>query len=423
MSLIDIDRKTAYEVLEKVELLNAYSNIELNNRIGFNKPNNPSFVREIVYGVIKNKYLLDYYIDQFAKKVDKKDKILLEMGIYQLAFMDSVPNYAAISTTVDLAKKVRYGKDKFINGVLRNFERTRDKIKEPKEEYLKYSIDKDLYSLILDQYGEEDCRKILKVSNITPDLSIRVNTNLISSEDLKKELEDNGYLVNNSSYSNRALIVKGKGLIESLEFKKGYFSIQDQSSILSIDVFLEDYNGANEFIIDTCAAPGGKSLSIREKISKDSHVISCDIYNNKLKLIDSECERLSLNKIETFMHDSRNVVQGWINKADRVLCDVPCSGLGVFRRKPEIKLKNDIDFDELIKTQEEILNTSSKYVKNGGILQYSTCTININENEDQISKFLRNNEDFRLEKEIKLLQSDDTDGFYIARLRKNASRI
>lgn len=414
----DIDRKTAYSVLLRVEIDKSYSNIELNSALKENKVNNPSFVREIVYGVIKYKYLLDFYINSFAKKIDIKDRIILRMGVYQLLYMNSVPAYAAISTSVDLAKKVRYGKDRFINGVLRNIERNRDSLIKPKDDWILYSINQDIYSLILKQYKEEKTKNILISSNETPNLSIRVNLNNCTVDELSSELKEDGFSVEKSKYSSRALIVNGKNLLEESSFKDGKFSVQDESSILSIDTFLEDYNGGNELIIDTCAAPGGKSLAIKEKISKDSHLISCDIYDNKLKLIKKECERLNLSNIDIRLNDGRNLMDEYEFKAHRVLCDVPCSGLGVFRRKPEIKYKDDIDFNDLIETQKEILNTSARYVRDNGVLQYSTCTINKEENEEQIKEFLDNHNDFTLEKEICLLPTDNVDGFYIAKMRR-----
>lgn len=422
MSSFDINRKTIYDILVDIEINKAYSNIEVNNKIKSNNIENSSFIREMVFGIIKNQYLLDFYINQYAKKVDKKDMILLRMGLYQLLYMNSVPPYAAISTTVDLAKKVRYGKDKFINGVLRNLSRNLDNLSEPNDLSTKYSIESWIIDLLRKTYTDEEIENILIESNKTPLLSIRVNIKKTNKDALKEKLISSGFEVFDSNYSNRGLYVKGKNVLDSNEYKEGLFSIQDQSSIVCIDELLKDYDNKNEFIIDTCAAPGGKSLSIREVISNDSNLLSCDIYDNKLKLISNEANRLGLN-INTLNHDATSVLNEYIDKADRVLCDVPCSGLGILRKKPEIKYKKLIDFDILLDTQYSILSTASKYIKDNGIIVYSTCTINDDENNAQVNRFLKENNNFVLEKEIKYVQNEFIDGFYIAKLRKNASRI
>lgn len=423
---MDLSRKTAYEILFEIEKEEAYSNLTINRFLEKNRPDNPAFIRELVYGVLENKILLDYYLDKLIpsgiKKVKKKEATLLRLGLYQLIFMDSVPDYAAVNETVTLAKKLVRGREGFINGVLRGYMKKGSEIKLPDEtkdlkHYLsiKYSFPLWLIEKWDKQYGMEECKKLLEASNARPKLSIRVNVNKTSREELKDYLEEKGYEVTEGTFSNRTLHVKGSGLLEDERYTEGYFSIQDEASTVAADEL-----GAKpgETVIDVCAAPGGKTSAIAELMGNNGKVYSCDIYEHKLELIDKLAERLDLSIIEPTLLDGTSGNAEWNETADRVLADVPCSGLGVIRRKPEIKYKDITDFRELVKIQKSILENAANYVKPGGTLVYSTCTINKDENELQVKAFLENNNGFELISEKQFLPTEDIDGFYVCKMIK-----
>ena len=423
---MDLSRKTAFEILFEIEKEDAYSNLTINRFLEKNRPENPAFIRELVYGVLENKILLDYYLDKLIpsgiKKVKKKEATLLRLGMYQLIFMDSVPDYAAVNETVTLAKKLVRGREGFINGVLRGYMKKGSEIKLPDESkdlryYLsiKHSFPLWLIEKWEKQYGMEACKKLLEASNARPQLSIRVNITKTSREELKEYLEKKGYEVSEGTFSKRTLHVKGSGLLEDERYTEGYFSIQDEASTVAADEL-----GAKpgETIIDVCAAPGGKTSAIAELMGNDGKVFSCDIYEHKLELIAKLAERLDLSIIEPTLLDGTSGNAEWNETADRVLADVPCSGLGVIRRKPEIKYKDITDFGDLVQIQKKILENASKYVKSGGTLVYSTCTINKDENELQVKSFLESNKEFELISEKQFLPTEDIDGFYVCKMIK-----
>ena len=423
---MDLSRKTAFEILFEIEKEEAYSNLTINRFLEKNRPDNPAFIREVVYGVLENKILLDYYLDKLIpsgiKKVKKKEATLLRLGLYQLIFMDSVPDYAAVNETVTLAKKLVRGREGFINGVLRGYMKKGSEVKLPDEtkdlkHYLsiKYSFPLWLIEKWDKQYGMEECKKLLEASNARPKLSIRVNVNKTSREELKNYLEEKRYEVTEGTFSKRTLHVKGSGLLEDERYTEGYFSIQDEASTVAADEL-----GAKpgETVIDVCAAPGGKTSAIAELMGNNGKVYSCDIYEHKLELIDKLAERLDLSIIEPTLLDGTSGNAEWNETADRVLADVPCSGLGVIRRKPEIKYKDITDFRELVQIQKSILENAANYVKPGGTLVYSTCTINKDENELQVKAFLENNNGFELISEKQFLPTEDIDGFYVCKMIK-----
>lgn len=423
---MDINRKTAFDVLMDVEKNEAYSNLSLNNYIEKNRPDSPAFVRELVYGVLKNKFLLDRFLQQLIpsglKKVKKQDLMLLRMGVYQISYMDSVPEYAAVSRTVDMAKKLARGREGFINGVLRGYIRNRQQLvlpdrKEKLEEYLSvmYSVEPWIVRLWTEAYGEEKAEELLKASNETPELCIRVNLMKTHRDSLKEILEAQDFQVKKTEVSCRGLLVRGSGLLETKEYEEGFFSVQDEASILASDML-----GAEpaDKVADVCAAPGGKTFATAELMAGDGVIYAMDKYEHKLKLMEAQAKRAGIDNIRLLLHDSTAPRQELKGQMDKVLADVPCSGLGVMRRKPEIKYKGRQDLDELIERQERILKAAAEYVRAGGILVYSTCTINPLENENQIEKFLRGNKEFKALEQKQLLPTGGTDGFFICKMRK-----
>lgn len=423
---MDLNRKTAFQVLLAVEKDRAYSNLELNNQIKINKPDSPAFVRELVYGVLENKILIDYYIDKLvasgARKIKSQPLVLLRMGIYQLEFMDSVPKYAAINETVKLAKKFAKGRDGFINGVLRNYIKIKEEIELPSiennpVEYFctKYSYDKWIVKLWIRQFGISMCEKMLKAMNGRPDISIRINLMKTDKKNLLEKLSARGFDVKEGELSERVLFIKGSDILSSPEYAEGLFSIQDEASVITSDMLDAE---PDKTVLDICAAPGGKTLATAELMNNSGRVCAFDIYEHKLSLIEKESRRLGIEIIETSENDGCIYNSAFSEMADCVLVDGPCSGLGVIRRKPEIKYKHLADDGKsLADKQYEILMNSSRYVKRGGTLIYSTCTINQIENQDVSSRFLENNKDYQMVYEHQYLPvNEETDGFYICKM-------
>lgn len=428
---MDINRKTAYNTLLEMETNQAYSNIELNKQIGELQPDSPAFVRELVYGVIENRVYLDHILQQLIPKglkgLKKQTLTLLRMGLYQLIFMDSVPDYAAVNEIVKMARRLVPGRDGFVNGVLRGYNKKKDQLEMPDYDTnpigylsLKYSFAEWIVKLWSEQYGLEKAEQLLAASNSKPPVSIRVNRLKISRKDLAERLRGKGFEVEHGRLSERSLFVKGSGLLSTEEFESGLFSVQDESSILAAEILAPK---SGETIIDVCAAPGGKTLAISEIMANTGRVLAFDIYEHKLELLKKETQRLGIYIIETGEHDGTLLCEELVQSADRVLVDGPCSGLGVIRRKPEIKYKElEDDGRELADKQLAILETASQYVKKEGFLLYSTCTVNKIENAEVVSRFLRKHKEYELVRSRQLLPGvDETDGFFICKMRRRGS--
>lgn len=425
---MDANRKTAYLTLVDVEAKRAYSNLALNHKIALTKPNSPAFVRELVYGVLENKLKLDYFLDMLVKDGVKSLKtpelIILRMGLYQLGYMDSVPEYAAVNESVVLAKKYCRSKAGLINGVLREYQNKKismnlPEIDQGEVEYLsiKYSYAPWIIELWLKYYSKSFVESLLKAGNERPPMTVRINWLKIIKEDLIKALRERGFEVKNGKICQNAINVKGSGLLESDLYEMGLFTPQDESSMLVAEK-LDPKQG--HIVMDVCAAPGGKTTAIAERMNNTGKIIASDIYRRKLDMVDKEAKRLGITNIETRSWDATRVDSTMVQKADRVLVDVPCSGLGVVRRKPEIKYKEYTDEMQLLpKKQLAILSASSQYVKPGGMLVYSTCTINPEENEKVISEFLSKNGKFeKIERTLLLPNVNGTDGFFICVMKR-----
>ena len=459
---IDLDREAAFKALLAIERDGSYSNLELSKMLASDGISNKGFIREIVYGVTENKIYLDYILDKFIKKGAAKTKlqalIILRMGVYQILFMNSVPNYAAVNESVALARRFARGMDGFINGVLRNFIRNMDSASEidvkGQLEYLsiRYSCQLKLVEELVSMLGFEHAKMLLEHAGHRPPLSIRVNVAKISVKELADRLRANGFEIEGSKLSDRVLLVKGGALTEAIEYKEGLFSIQSEESCAIVD-FADAKS--TELVIDLCAAPGGKAAAMAEQILKPStstepltetepgkqpststepltktepgiaggKVVALELYEHRAALIEATARRLGLENIEVRCQDAVEQIDELVGKADLVLADVPCSGLGVIRRKPEMKYRDEFDFDELVEIQKGILETGSSYLKPGGRLIYSTCTINPRENELMVKDFLERYEEFISEKEVKLSPFDNGyDGFYMNKLKKIEGR-
>ena len=428
---MDINRKTAYSTLLSVETKKAYSNLALNHNVRISKPTSQSFVRELVYGVLERKLTLDYYLDQLVdhgvKSLKKQELTVLRMGLYQLAYMDSVPEYAAVYESVALAKKFCRGKSGLVNGVLREYLKRKDSITLPDREkdeirYLsiKYSYAPWIIEKWLEFYKMEFVEKLMEAGNQTPPMTIRYNWLKVVKGDLIQLLEERGFEVEDGKICTNSLNVKGSGLLETEFYKMGLFTPQDESSTL-VSEMLDPKQG--DLIVDVCAAPGGKTTAIAERMNNTGMIIASDIYRRRLDQVDREARRLGIVNIETKAWDATRTDPQLVKKADRVLVDAPCSGLGVVRRKPEIKYREKTsDLEHLPEKQLAILTASSEYVKPSGTLVYSTCTVNPDENEKVIKAFLKRNPVFRQEERKLLLPSvNGTDGFFICVMKRASS--
>lgn len=426
---MDKNRRLAYDILFSIEVKKQYSNIALNNFIEREKEKydiRENFIRGLVYGVLENKIYLDFLISKLIKSrlkdVKRQDLIILRMGIYQIKFLDSVPNYSVVDESVKLAKKLCSGRDKFINAVLRTYidreielEHLLEKIYiEDKIKYLsiKYSVHYTIVKTLLNSYDYDELEEILSAFLQDDRIFIRCNKKKTERDLLKDLLESKGFFVRKGNLAKSALEVKGSSLLSDELYKKGYFSVQNQASQYLVELL--EIKG-NEKVLDMCAAPGGKSLAICENLL-EGYVIARDIYPAKLNTIEMEARRLDIENIETQCVDGEKYISNDKEKFDIVLCDVVCSGFGVIGSKPEIKHKiYDENLASLPIKQMKILENGSKYVKKNGKLVYSTCTILKEENQDVVSKFLAENKGFSLLNQQTLLPNRfDTEGFFIA---------
>ena len=399
-------REIAYKVLLDVEKNKNYSNMSINKHFKDVRLSNQDrgLATEIIYGVIENKYYIDYMIDKLSKvKTNKMEiyvKTLLRMGIYQIMFLNSISDYAAVNETVNLAKKKNSKVSGFINGILRNVIRQKEEIGKVKTkddvDYLaiKYSYDKWMIRNWMIHFGKEFTEELLEANNERPNIYLRINTLKITRDELIKKLEKQNIKAEKVNVVEEAIKVEHLKDIENNSlYKEGLFTVQDVSSMLVGKVMNPK---ENSLVLDVCSAPGGKTTHMATLMNNTGQVVSRDIYDHKLKLIKAASKRLGLTNVDVEEFDGMKLDRESIGKFDYVLADVPCSGLGIIRRKPEIKYKEKEEFRQLPPIQKKILENASKYVKVGGTLIYSTCTIQDSENIDVVNEFLQKNKNFEL---------------------------
>lgn len=424
-------RQLSYEILMAVFYKGAYSNIAINKALQNSGLQNldRGFVTELVYGTIGQRLYLEHIIQKFSKtpikKLSKEVLTILTMGLYQIKFMDSVTEFAAVDESVKLAKKVFPKGSGFVNGVLRNVLRDPQafEIKAKNKDLalsIQHSLSLDIVKLLKDQYGEKETIRILENLGKKPSLYIRANCLRISAEDLKKELEQGDCKVETIETEPCALKVENlKKIQDNPSYQKGFFTVQDLSSMKAVRE-LDPMEG--ESILDLCASPGGKSTFMAELMKNKGAIEARDISENKLKLVQEAAGRLGITIIHTKPMDATKLDESLIQKFDRVLVDAPCSGLGIIRKKPELRYKTLAEIEPIYEVQAKILENAANYLKPGGILVYSTCTINKKENEKQVENFLEKEEssEFRcLGEETMLFREGESDGFYVAKIEKS----
>jgi len=426
-------RSTALKVLNKVERDGAYSNIELSSALSQSglDGRDSAFCSALVRGVLERRVTLDYIISRHSsvkiKKIAPVVLDILRMGVYQLFFMDKVPENAAVFESVELAKKYAKRSSGFINGVLRGIIRDENAFVLPDGDgieslCIRYSVSPSLARLLGSAYGD-DAEKFLEASFGKPPLDIRVNTLKTSADELAASFINSGIKAIRCDNLSDMLILETSGAPDVLPgFNEGLFHVQDKASQLCC-LALSPKPG--ERVLDICAAPGGKSFTLAEMMKDEGTIVSCDIHSHRTALIRSGAKRLGINCIQATVNDA-TVGNPQLGEFDKVLCDVPCSGFGVIRRKPEIRYKNADELSDLYSLQRTILKKTSERVKKGGILVYSTCTLNPAENQDAVNEFLSENRTFEpvpLFGEGECMKTffthiDGTDGFFAAKLMR-----
>lgn len=423
-------RDIVLNILMDIETNKTFSNQAISKALSknqFEDKRDRAFITRLAEGVMEQLISLDYIINLYSKtKVNKCKpmiRCLLRMGAYQILYMESVPDSAACNESVKLAKTHGFGSlAGFVNGVLRSIARNKEVIPEPSKdksspEYLsiKYSMPMWLCNKIKEDYPD-NYLKIMEGCFWDRHTSIRVNTTRISKEELKTMLEDAGIEVELGRYSEKALLINNYDFIKKVPgYKKGYFTVQDESSMCAVTAAGIKQG---DVVLDVCAAPGGKTTCAAEILNGTGKIYSMDISQDKLELIEENVERLGFDNVNVSCHNATQFIEGM--KADVVIADLPCSGLGIIGRKNDIKYRlEEKQLKELAQLQRNILNTVCNYVQDRGTLLYSTCTINPEENQDNVKRFLEEHKEFELVEDRLFLQGVDfCDGFYYAVLKK-----
>lgn len=430
-------RQIAYEALLKTEKEGAYSNIALDFLLSKTDydTRDKAFVSNLFYGVIERKITLDYqislYLSKPISKLKKELLTILRAGAYQILFMDKVPSSAAVNESVKIAKNNGYSHASgMVNAVLRKIDKNGLKLPENVDsvEYIsvKYSCPEWLINKWIKELGKEDTIGILESSIGPSDNYIRVNNTKTNADDLIDILEKEGIIANKTEIDNCLKITLGGKGVESLQsYKDGLFHVQDAACQLCSAALNAT---ENQRVFDMCAAPGGKTYTIAENMNSIGEVLSFDIHPHRVELIKKGAERLGLNCVNALEGDA-SIFYEELGFADAVLCDVPCSGFGIIGRKPEIKYKNPDEIKSLPQIQLTILENASRYVKAGGRLVYSTCTLSKSENEKVCERFLKSNNNFHVVKPFEnsgegdyltlLPHKHNTDGFFIACFERN----
>lgn len=434
-------RELAFKILKNAVSGATYSNIAIDNALKKNEMSgaDAGLLTAIVMGVTERRMTLDHIIDKLSSRPDEVEsdtRILLQIGIYQVTYLDRIPEYAAVNETVSLAPRRSRG---FVNAIMREY--LRRKRKEtlgeifPDEESqpieflsIYYSFPQDVCERFLSIYGIERTKKIFEIFNRPPKLTLRINTLKISRQDYARLLDEREIKYTLSERLENAVLLENVNFGALPGFDEGYFFVQDEASQTCVEA-VDAKEGM--MMIDACSCPGSKSFGSAIKMNNKGKILSFDLHESKLSLIEKSAKRLGIDIITAAARDGRHLDESLIGQADRVLCDVPCSGLGVIAKKPEIRYKSLSDFARLPEIQLAILENCSKYVKVGGILVYSTCTVLPEENEMNVERFLSSHPEFapadftvgdiKSEGGMLSLSPDKhgTDGFFVAKFIKN----
>jgi len=434
-------RETALNALMACRKSGAWSNGVLKEYIQRDRldSRDAALATRLCYGVLQNRQKLDFYLQQLLrgrlKDLHPVVRDILHLGLYQIYELDKIPDSAAVNESVTLTKK--YNKNpkaaSLVNGVLRNAVRNRAQLNEPVSYADKYSHPDELISLLKANLPKGKLEPMLIANNASPETVVQVNTLRITAAQLLLRLEKEHVSAKPHGWMKDCLVLSGTGSIENLpSFKEGLFYVQDPAAKLS--VLCAKLPKEEIKVLDCCSAPGGKSFAAAIAMECLGQITSCDVHAHKTGLIANGAARLGLTNITVCQQDATQTVSRWVDAMDVVIADVPCSGLGIIRKKPDIRYKDLSELKELPKLQLAILENQAAYVKKGGTLLYSTCTVLKAENEDVVSAFLAKHEDFYTEPldlpevfpqnetgMLTLIPGEyDTDGFFICRLRRKA---
>ena len=421
---MDRDRRLAFLILKEISSKGTWSNLAVKDALSSQKASSEAFVREPVYGCIRNQKLLDFNIDRFLRspRLKTAERVLLRMGFFQLALMDGVADHAAVNETVALASAFMKGRQGFINAVLRSFQRDGKRLLDDGCA-VRYSCADWIERLWTKAYGPERAEEFMKASCRPAPFTIRANTVRISRDALAERLRALGLEAEDSALSERCLTVKGGGALDTEEYKNGLFSVQGEASANAVEL-LAPLPG--ESVLDLCAAPGGKTCAAAEMMEDRGRIAAFDVYAHRAELIKKEAERLGHGIIVTGTMDASVFEPSLEGLWDAVIADVPCSGLGTLSRNPEIKLREmspgeaEKYIAELALTQREILKNAARYVKEGGRILYSTCTVDPFENEQITEGFISEHPGYSIEKQQQIYPSaNGPDGFYSCVIRRS----
>lgn len=430
-------RETALNVLIAVRKEAAWSNGILKAYIQRDRLSgkDAALATRLCYGVIQNRALLDAYLKQLLtgklKDLHPVVRDILHLGLYQIYKMDRIPDSAAVNESVQLAKKYcKFPKASgLVNAVLRNAVRTAGTLEEPRGYAEKYSHPQELIDFLKEYVGAANLAGMLEANNAIPPMTVQVNLKKITLEALINQLESEGVDAKPHSVFPQCLILENTGNIEQLpSFQSGLFYVQDPAAWLSVQCA---GIGEGDRVLDCCSAPGGKSFAAA--ICGAGEITSCDIHPHKIELIQKGAQRLGFTHIHALCKDATEFVPEWQEKMDVVIADVPCSGYGIIRKKPDIRYKSPSKMAELPELQLKILENQARYVRPGGTLLYSTCTLAYRENEGVIDAFLKEHSEFSLlelplpsaisqtqKGMLRLIPGAyDTDGFFICCMRRD----
>lgn len=425
MTLMPNPRKLAALSLLKIERDEAYSNITLKNMLKETELSceDKALFSALVYGVLDRKITLDYVLSQFMKTPIKKTApftlAVLRLGLYQIMYMDKIPDSAAVNESVKLIKASKESRNAgFVNAVLRSALRSERLLPEGdsvKSLSIRFSCPEWIVESFLADYGVENTKNLLKKSLEAPPVIIRVNSAKIAQADLITELLNLGIGCKSGEIPDSVIIEKGMDISSNPLYIKGYFYAQDYASQTAVSVLAPSPYSR---VLDMCAAPGGKSFTMAALMENKGEIVACDLYEARVGLIAESAKRLGFTIIKPTVSDATAYNQA-LGEFDYILCDVPCSGLGVIRRKPELKYKTASDFKKLEDIQYSILCNAAKYLKKGGKILYSTCTLRRAENENLVIRFQKEYNEFQKVYEHTFIPHiDNTDGFYCALLEK-----
>lgn len=424
-------REEAVVALYKIENEGAYLGKALLDAVKKCDLRDRGFVNELIMGTVRNKLYIDFIIQSFSKIKLKKLSpwvlAILRIGVYQLIKMDNVPSSAACNEAVKLATRYAHNAARgYVNGVLRNIARNLEALPEPQGDITErlsvlFSMPLWLTKKLVGQFGAEEAKMILEDSLLPHNTTVRANALKTTAIELSSILNEEGISAAISKEEEQCLVIDGAiDINKSDAYKNGLYTLQNINSMRAALV-LNPQKG--ETVIDVCAAPGGKTTHIAELMGDDGKVFAFDVHPHKISLIENAAKRLGIKTIEARCHNSEEVCDEFIGRADRVLADVPCSGIGVIHKKPDVKYnRQGEDISALCDIQAKILDSASQYVKAGGVLVYSTCTILEEENGAQIRSFVEKNPEFEVDfEETYLAHKTGGSGFYICRLKRKMS--